>query len=123
MSEEYSEENLDEFMLKASEILSEKNNKEKSVIIDSLKQHITSIFNNKEELDNFFKTLNSVIFSEDLKLKHKKAFTLYALTYSFNPKLFQNFIHFFLDSLQLCITEQNIFTPALTMTTHRAGTG
>ena len=107
MSEEYSEENLDEFMLKASEILSEKNNKEKSVIIDSLKQHITSIFNNKEELDNFFKTLNSVIFSEDLKLKHKKAFTLYALTYSFNPKLFQNFIHFFLDSLQLCITEQN----------------
>ena len=107
MSEEYSEENLDEFMLKASEILSEKNNKEKSVIIDSLKQHISSIFNNKEELDNFFKTLNSVIFSEDLKLKHKKAFTLYALTYSFNPKLFQNFIHFFLDSLQLCITEQN----------------
>ena len=107
MSEEYSEENLDEFMLKASEILSEKNNKEKSVIIDSLKQHITSIFNNKEELDNFFKTLNSVIFSEDLKLKHKKAFILYALTYSFNPKLFQNFIHFFLDSLQLCITEQN----------------
>ena len=107
MSEEYSEENLDEFMLKASEILSEKNNKEKSVIIDSLKQHITSIFNNKEELDNFFKTLNSVIFSEDLKLKHKKAFTLYVLTYSFNPKLFQNFIHFFLDSLQLCITEQN----------------
>ena len=107
MSEEYSEENLDEFMLKASEILSEKNNKEKSVIIDSLKQHITSIFNNKEELDNFFKTLNSVIFSEDLKLKHKKAFTLYSLTYSFNPKLFQNFIHFFLDSLQLCITEQN----------------
>ena len=107
MSEEYSEENLDEFMLKASEILSEKNNKEKSVIIDSLKQHITSIFNNKEELDNFFKTLNSVIFSEDLKLKHKKAFTLYALTFSFNPKLFQNFIHFFLDSLQLCITEQN----------------
>ncbi len=107
MSEEYSEENLDEFMLKASEILSEKNNKEKSVIIDSLKQHITSIFNNKEELDNFFKTLNSVIFSEDLKLKHKKAFILYSLTYSFNPKLFQNFIHFFLDSLQLCITEQN----------------
>ena len=107
MSEEYSEENLDEFMLKASEILSEKNNKEKSVIIDSLKQHISSIFNNKEELDNFFKTLNSVIFSEDLKLKHKKAFTLYSLTYSFNPKLFQNFIHFFLDSLQLCITEQN----------------
>ena len=107
MSEEYSEENLDEFMLKASEILSEKNNKEKSVIIDSLKQHISSIFNNKEELDNFFKTLNSVIFSEDLKLKHKKAFILYSLTYSFNPKLFQNFIHFFLDSLQLCITEQN----------------
>ena len=95
MSEEYSEENLDEFMLKASEILSEKNNKEKSVIIDSLKQHITSIFNNKEELDNFFKTLNSVIFSEDLKLIHKKAFILYSLTYSFNPKLFQNFIHFF----------------------------
>ena len=105
--EEYSEENLDEFMLKASKILGEKNSEEKNIILESLKQHIASIFNDKEELDNLFKTLNSVIFSEDLKLKHKQAFILYPLIYSFNPKLFLNYLNYFLDSMQLCINDKN----------------
>ena len=65
MSEDsYEEENLDDFMLKAADILSQKSNKEKKDIIESLKQHLSSIYENKPEMDNFFKTLNSVIFSE-----------------------------------------------------------
>ena len=70
----FEEENLDEFMIKASDILIEKEkpNPEKNSIIESLKQHLLSIYENKEEMDNFFKTINSVIFSGDLKLIHKE---------------------------------------------------
>ena len=108
MSEEsYDEENLDEFMLNAAVILSQKSNTEKNTILDSLKQHLSSIYENKDEMDNFFKTLNSVIFSEDLKIKHKQVYILYPIIYSFNPKLLINYFDFFLDSLQICITEEN----------------
>ena len=108
MSEDsYEEENLDDFMLKAADILSQKSNKEKKDIIESLKQHLSSIYENKPEMDNFFKTLNSVIFSEDLKLKNKQAFILYPIIFSLNPKSSVNFFYFFLDSLQVSITEEN----------------
>ena len=108
MSEDsFEEENLDEFMFKASNILSEKSNPEKNSILESLKQHLSSIFEIKEEMDNFFKTLNSVIFSEDLKLRHKETFILYPIIYSFNPKLLINYYNYFLDSLQICINEEN----------------
>lgn len=108
MSEDsYEEENLDDFMLKAADILSQKSIKEKKDIIESLKQHLSSIYENKAEMDNFFKTLNSVIFSEDLKLKNKQAFILYPIIFSLNPKSSVNFFYFFLDSLQVSITEEN----------------
>ena len=108
MSEDsYEEENLDDFLLKAADILSQKSNKEKKDIIESLKQHLSSIYENKPEMDNFFKTLNSVIFSEDLKLKNKQAFILYPIIFSLNPKSSVNFFYFFLDSLQVSITEEN----------------
>jgi len=108
MSEDsYEEENLDDFMLKAADILSQKSNKEKKDIIESLKQHLSSIYENKPEMNNFFKTLNSVIFSEDLKLKNKQAFILYPIIFSLNPKSSVNFFYFFLDSLQVSITEEN----------------
>lgn len=113
MSEDsYEEENLDDFMINAADILSQKSNKEKKDIIESLKQHLSSIYENKPEMDNFFKTLNSVIFSEDLKLKNKQAFILYPIVFSLNPKSSVNFFYFFLDSLQVSITEENknIFT-------------
>ena len=113
MSEDsYEEENLDDFMINAADILSQKSNKEKKDIIESLKQHLSSIYENKPEMDNFFKTLNSVIFSEDLKLKNKQAFILYPIVFSLNPKSSVIFFYFFLDSLQVSITEENknIFT-------------
>ena len=113
MSEDsYEEENLDDFMINAADILSQKSNKEKKDNIESLKQHLSSIYENKPEMDNFFKTLNSVIFSEDLKLKNKQAFILYPIVFSLNPKSSVNFFYFFLDSLQVSITEENknIFT-------------
>ena len=103
----YVEENLDDFMLNAAVVLSQESNKEKKDILESLKQHLSSIFENKDELDNFFKTINSVIFSEDLKLKNKQVFILYPITYSFNPKLLYNYFNFFINSLQICITEEN----------------
>ena len=108
MSEDsYEEENLDDLMLNAADILSQKSNKEKKDILESLKQHLSSIYENKPEMDNFFKTLNSVIFSEDLKLKNKQAFILYPIIFSLNPKSSVNFFYFFLDSLQVSITEEN----------------
>ena len=113
MSEDsYEEENLDDFMSKAADILSQKSSKEKKEIIESLKLHLSSIYENKAEMDNFFKTLNSVIFSEDLKLKNKQAFILYPIIFAFNPKSSVNFFYFFLDSLQISIAEENknIFT-------------
>ena len=108
MSEDsYEEENLDDFMIKAADILSKETNKEREEFLESLKQHLISIFESKEEIDNFFKTLNSVIFSEDLKLMNKQVYILYPIIYSFNPKLFLNYLNFFLDSLKIFITEEN----------------
>ena len=108
MSEDsYEEENLDDFMIKAADILSKETNKEREEFLESLKQHLISIFESKEEIDNFFKTLNSVIFSEDLKLMNKQVYILYPIIYSFNPKLFLNYLNFFFDSLKIFITEEN----------------
>ena len=110
MSEDsFEEENLDEFMIKASKILIEKEkpNPDKNSIMESLKQHLLSIYENKEEMDNFFKTINSVIFSEDLKIIHKECFILYPIIFSFNPKLSLNYFNYFIDTLQISITEDN----------------
>ena len=60
--QDYSEENLDEFMLRASKVISQENHEEKSLIINSLKEHLFSIFQDKREIANFYKTLNSIIF-------------------------------------------------------------
>ena len=105
----FEEENLDEFMIKASDILIEKEkpNPEKNSIIESLKQHLKSIYENKEEMDNFFKTINSVIFSGDLKLIHKECFILYPIIFSFIPKLTINYFDYFVESFQICVTEEN----------------
>ena len=63
---EYEEQNLDDFLIKSSQILtSEGNNEEKEIIIESLKQHLSEIFNNQSELQNFYKTLNIVIFKDN----------------------------------------------------------
>ena len=108
MSEDsYEEENLDVFMLKAADVFSQESSKEKMDLLESLKQHLSSIFENKGEMENFFKTLNSVIFSEDLKLRNKQVFILYPIIYSFNPKLLINYFYFFLDTLQICVTDEN----------------
>ena len=110
MSEDsFEEENLDEFMIKASKILIEKEkpNSDKNSIMESLKQHLLSIYENKEEMDNFFKTINSVIFSEDLKIIHKECFILYPIIFSFNPKICLNYFNYFIDTLQISITEDN----------------
>ena len=110
MSEDsFEEENLDEFMIKASKILIEKEkpNPDKNSIMESLKQHLLSIYENKEEMDNFFKTINSVIFSEDLKIIHKECFILYPIIFSFNPKLSLNYFNYFIDTLHISITEEN----------------
>ena len=105
----FEEENLDEFMIKASDILIEKEkpNPEKNSIIESLKQHLLSIYENKGEMDNFFKTINSVIFSGDLKLIHKECFILYPIIFSFIPKLTINYFDYFVESFQICVTEEN----------------
>ena len=111
---EYEEENLDEFMVNAASILSEDNHPEKPAIIESLKQHLSSIFNIQEEMDNFFNTLNGVIFTsktnspkEPQKIDNKTPFLIYPIIFSFNPKTTFNFINFYLSTLEQGISEEN----------------
>ena len=111
---EYEEENLDEFMINAASILSEDNHPEKNAIIESLKLHLSSIFNIQEEMDNFFNTLNGVIFAsksnsskEPQKLDNKNPFLLYPIIFSFNPRTSLNFINYYLSTLEQGISEEN----------------
>lgn len=110
---DYSEENLDEFMLRASNVLTEENHPDTSLIINSLKEHLASIFPVKYEMENFFKTLNIIIFSQDESTSNNivnpKPFKLYPLVFSFNPKTSYFYIDYFLTSLQISAqTENNI---------------
>ena len=109
--QDYSEENLDEFMLKASKILCEENHPDTSLIIDSLKEHLSSIFQDKLELENFFKTLNSIIFSKEESAEkdiiNSQPFKLYPLVFSFNPKINYYYIDYFLTSLQMSVSSEN----------------
>ena len=110
---EYSEENLDEFMLRASKVLCEENHPDTSLIINSLKEHLSSIFPEKFEMENFFKTLNYVIFSQEestsTNIINIQPFKLYPLVFSFNPKTSYYYVDYFLTSLQVsCQSENNI---------------
>ena len=110
---DYSEENLDEFMLRASKVLTEENHPDKALIINSLKEHLISIFKEKPEMENFFKTLNLVIFSEqdssEEKIINSPPFKLYSLVFSFNPKTSYYYMDYFLTSLQKsCSNDINI---------------
>ena len=112
---EYEEENLDDFMVNAANILSEEDNPEKSTIIESLKQHLSSIFHIQNEMDNFFRTLNGVIFTSkdrnsknsSQKIDNKLPFLLYPLIFSFNPRTTSFFVDYYLGSVQQCICEEN----------------
>ena len=105
---EYEEENLDDFMINASMILSENDNPEKDTIIESLKQHLSSISENHSELQNFYKTLNLVIFKKNSKeILHKQAFKLYPIIFSFNPNSSFYCVDFFLFSIDQAASEEN----------------
>ena len=105
---EYEEENLDDFMINASMILSENDNPEKDTIIESLKQHLLSISENHSELQNFYKTLNLVIFKKNSKeILHKQAFKLYPIIFSFNPNSSFYCVDFFLFSIDQAASEEN----------------
>ena len=118
---EYDEENLDDFMINASSILCEStSNTEKDMIIDTLKQHLSQIFHDQSEMQNFFNTLSSIIFpqnsdeenqdEEELKpqkIANKQPFKLYPVVFSFNPKTSYYYIDYFINSLKKCICEEN----------------
>ena len=110
---ESSEENLDDFMLKASEVLFQKDHKDKVTILESLKHHLASIFHDQIEMEHFFKTLNGIIFSSSNKKKvskkisNKKPFKLYSIIFSFNPKSSFFYVDYFLTTLQHCASEEN----------------
>ena len=109
---DYEEEDLDDFMIKASKILSKEKHPDKETMLQSLKLHLSSIFNDNFEMGNFFKTLNSVIFTSSKKtdqqiITNKQAFKLYPIIFSFNPKASLLFVDYFLTSLQLSASEIN----------------
>mgnify|MGYP002624815988 CR=1 FL=1 len=110
---DYEEEDLDSFMIKASSILSQERHPDKATMLESLKQHLSSIFHDNAEMENFFKTLNSVIFSSpskkaaSQKIVNKQSFKLYPIIFSFNPKTCYFYVDYFLTSLQISASEQN----------------
>ena len=107
---EYDEENLDDFLIKASSVLSKENHSERETIFESLKHHLGSIFSDQSEMENFFKTLNGIIFKSkkhNQKRVNKQPFILYPLVFSFNPKTSFFYVDYFLMSLQLSASEEN----------------
>ena len=105
---EYEEENLDDFMRTASSILSEESNPDKETMIETLKQHLSSISDNQNEIQSFYKTINLVIFDKkSKKIIHKEAFKLYPIIFSFNPNSSFYYIDFFLFSINQSISEEN----------------
>ena len=117
---EYEEENLDDFMINASSILCESSsNSEKNMIIDTLKQHLSQIFHEQSEMQNFFNTLDSIIFTQNSdnenneesikpqKISNKQPFKLYPIIFSFNPKTSYYYLDYFLNTLKKCISEEN----------------
>ena len=113
---EYDEENLDDFMINASSILCESaSNSEKDMIVDTLKQHLSQIFHVQSEMQNFFTTLNGILFTQDSetedsepqKISNKQPFKLYPLIFSFNPKTSYYYLDYFFNVLKKCITEEN----------------
>ena len=110
---EYDEENLDDFMINASSILNEDSNTEKETVVDTLKQHLSQIFHDQNEMQNFLDTLNGVIFPENyensktVKISNRQPFKIYPLIFSFNPKTSYYYFDYFLNSLQKCACEDN----------------
>ena len=109
---EYDEENLDDFLVKAASVLTQENHPEKETIYESLKHHLASIFPDQSEMENFFKTLNAIIFTtkskkNSQKIQNKLPFKLYPLVFSFNPKTSFFYVDYYLMSLQLCASEEN----------------
>ena len=51
---EYEEENFDDFMENVANILSDESNLKKTTILESLKQHLPSIFHEQNEMEKFF---------------------------------------------------------------------
>ena len=112
---EYDEENLDDFMINASSILCDDSKSDKEAIIDTLKEHLSQIFHEQSEMQNFFNILNNVIFKENesdedsnpKKISNKQPFKLYPIIFSFNPKTSYYYFDCFLNSIKKCCCEEN----------------
>jgi hypothetical protein len=109
--EEFEEQNLDEFLKNAAEILIKNEEESKNSMIESLYEHLKTVFKDKNESENFFTLLNNIIFltndSESKKSFNKQPFILYPIIYSYNKKESLNYIKYFLASLQQSISEEN----------------
>ena len=116
--EEYEDQDLDDFLKKASNILTSEDDEIKATIIQTINNHLLTIIDNKEQCENFFSTINSIIFPSisngessnninNNKNFNKQSFLLYPIVYFFNPKLTINYIDYFLSSLKQSISEEN----------------
>ena len=109
--EEIEEQNLDDFLKNASEILCKNDDESKETILESLKEHILIVFKDKAEADNFFTILNGIIFpsndSDSQNSYNKQPFILYPIIYSFDQKLSFDYIDYFLSALQKSVSEDN----------------
>ena len=109
--EEFEEQNLDEFLKNAAGILIKNEEESKNSIIESLYEHLKTVFKDKNESENFFTLLNNIIFltndSDSKKSFNSQPFILYPIIYSYNKKESLKYINYFLASLQKSISEEN----------------
>ena len=110
-------ENLEDFLKETYNILIKSDNEDKTLIIQNLKNYLISILNDKNEFQNFLKTLDSLIFPNSSNepsqsiIKEKKLnsepFLIYKILFTINQKITIDYIDYFLSSLKIFISEEN----------------
>ena len=90
-------ENLEDFLKETYNILIKSDNEDKTLIIQNLKNYLISILNDKNEFQNFLKTLDSLIFpnssnepSQSIKKEKKlnsQPFLIYKILFTINQKI------------------------------------
>ena len=110
-------ENLEDFLKETYNILVKSDNGDKTLIIQNLKNYLISILNDKNEFQNFLKTLDSLIFPNSSNepsqsiIKEKKLnsepFLIYKILFTINQKITIDYIDYFLSSLKIFISEEN----------------
>ena len=106
----FNENNINEFLINLSLILSGNNNNEKEQYLNSFIEYLSLIFQSDNKIKYLFDTLEFLIFqnNDNKIIINTKILVLYPIIFDFNPKLSYKYITNFLNVLQKCSIENDI---------------